>query len=150
MKILNIKLAVLLLLLASIVSSCSGFKDSNDYSTDEFNKDLSGKWTIGQASRNGLDITKAMDFSAFMITFNADKTYKIDNYLPFVVRKNGTWDIDDPQYPAKLTFKEESSQSANVSTIEYLIVNGERQITLSFVPGCHNNVYTYVLKRVTN
>ncbi|MBK5720015.1 DUF5004 domain-containing protein [Dysgonomonas sp. Marseille-P4677] len=141
---------MLLILLASMVSSCDEFKDSNDYSAEEIDKNLSGSWSISQVTRNGSDITNAMDFKAFSITFNTDKTYKIENYLPFLVKENGTWNIDDPQYPSQLIFKENGAPTANISSFEYIINKGERQIILSFAPGCHSNVYTYVLERVAN
>lgn len=149
MNTLNFKIITLLFLLVSMLSSCESFRDSTDYSTEEFDKNLSGSWFISRVSRNGLDITKAMDFSAFTIKFDENKTYKIENYLPFIVRKNGTWNIDDPQYPSQLTFQEEGGTKANAS-FEYVIDKGEREIIVSFVPGCHSNIYTYVLKRVSN
>lgn len=150
MNTLNLKIAIILFLLAGMVSSCDEFKDSNDYSAEELAKDLSGSWSISHVTRNGMDITDAMDFSIFSITFNDDKTYKIDNYLPFVVKDKGTWNIDDPQYPSQLIFKQEGSSSTSTSSFEYIIDKGERQIILSFMPGCHSNVYTYILKRASN
>lgn len=150
MKILNIKLTFLLLLFAGFVCSCDEFKDSKEYSGEEFVKNLDGSWYISKVSRNGIDITNLMDFSAFRISFNADKTYKIDNYLPFLVKKDGVWTIDDPQYPTSLILKEDGAQNANTSAFEYTIVGGERQISLSFSPGCRSNIYTYVLERASN
>lgn len=150
MNTLNIKLAIILLFIASMVSSCDEFKDSNNYSTEELDKDLSGKWQISKVTRNGLDITKSMDFSTFSITFNNNNTYNIDNYLPFLVREDGTWDIDDPKYPSQLKFREEGAPDANISSFDYIIDNGQRNIVLSFSPGCHSNIYTYVLERTSN
>lgn len=149
MNTLNFKIIILSFLLISMLSSCESFRDSTDYSTEEFDKDLSGSWSISRVSRNGLDITNAMDFSLFTIKFDENKTYKIENYLPFIVRKNGTWNIDDPQYPSQLIFQEEGGTKANAS-FEYVIDKGERKIIVSFVPGCHSNIYTYVLKRASN
>ncbi len=150
MKAFNIKLTFFSLVLAGLMWSCEDFKDPNKYSADEFEKTLDGSWHISKVTRNGVDITKAMDFSDFRIIFNADKTYKIENYLPFLVKNSGTWDIDDPQYPTSLIFKETGGQGSSSSDFEYTIVEGARQITLSFSPGCHANVYTYVLGRVSN
>lgn len=150
MKTFNIKLTFLLLVLAGLMWSCDDFKDPNNYSTDEFEKSLDGNWRINKVTRNGIDITKSMDFSAFRIAFAADKTYKIENYLPFLVKNSGTWDIDDPQYPTTLTFKETGVQDSHISDFEYTIVEGERQITLVFSPGCQANVYMYVLGKVSN
>ncbi len=150
MKItLNIKLALLSFLLIGL-AACNEFRDSTDYTVDEFRKDLDGSWSISQVSRNGNDITSSMDFSAFRISFNSDKTYTIENYLPFLVRNNGTWSIDNPQYPTLLILQEQGEQQSNSSAFKYNIVNGERQMVLSFSPGCHSNVYTYVLERVSN
>jgi hypothetical protein len=150
MERLNIKMALMLCIMACSFFSCDKFKDSDEYVFDESLKDIAGSWSIAGATRNGLDITKAMDFGAFRITFNGDQTYTIDNYLPFLVRNGGTWSVNDIQYPTQLIFKEETSAESNVSLFEYQIVNGERQITLSFSPGCRNNVYSYVLERVSN
>jgi hypothetical protein len=91
-----------------------------------------------------------MDFSAFRITFNTDNSYTIDNYLPFLVRQNGTWSVNDIQYPTLLKFKQETSSEENISTFEYLMVRGERQIILSFTPGCQSNLYSYVLEKMSN
>ena len=130
--------------------SCDKFKDSNGYDIEEPAKKLAGSWYITKAARNGIDITKAVDFSAFRITFKDDNTYTIDNYLPFLVRQDGTWNVNDPQYPTQLLFKEGTSTESNISLFEYRTVKGERQITLSFSPGCQNNVYSYVLERASN
>lgn len=150
MNTLNIKLAILLFLIAGMVSSCDEFKDSNNYSTEELDKDLSGKWQILKVTRNGVDITKSMDFSSFSINFNNDNTYTINDYLPFLVQENGTWDVNDPKYPSQLKFLEEGSPEANISSFDYIIDKGKRNIVLSFSPGCHSNIYTYVLERTSN
>jgi hypothetical protein len=130
--------------------SCDKFRDSNGYGIEEPVKDLTGSWYITKATRNGTDITKVMDFSAFRITFKSDSTYTIDNYLPFLVRQDGSWNVNDPQYPTQLLFREGTSAGPDISFFEYQTVKGERQITLSFTPGCQNNVYSYVLERVSN
>lgn len=140
----------MLCIMACSFISCDKFKDSADYDIEEPVKDLAGSWYITKATRNGIDITKSMDFSDFRITFNGDKTYTIDNYLPFLVRQDGTWNVNDPQYPTQLLFKEGTSTQSNISLFEYQTVKGERQITLSFSPGCHSNVYSYILERVSN
>ena len=150
MKAFNIKLTFLTLILAGLMWSCEEFKDPNKYSSDEFEKNLDGSWHINKVIRNGVDITNTMDFSDFRIIFNADKTYKIENYLPFLVKNSGTWNIDDPQYPTTLILEETGVQGSKSSGFEYTIVEGSRQIALAFSPGCTSNVYTYVLGRVSN
>ena len=46
-----------------------------------------------------------MDFTRFHIVLNEDNTYKIENYLPFIVKGNGSWSVDDPIYPFHLFLK---------------------------------------------
>ncbi|GAB6121951.1 DUF5004 domain-containing protein [Dysgonomonas termitidis] len=150
MRRLNTKMMFMLCIMVYSFLSCDKFKDSNGYDIEEPVKNLAGSWYITKAVRNGIDITKAMDFSAFRITFNDDNTYTIDNYLPFLVRQDGTWNVNDPQYPTQLLFKEGTSTGSNISLFDYQTVKGERQITLSFSPGCQSNVYSYVLERASN
>lgn len=150
MNTFNIRLTLLLFSIISLFCACDQFKDPTDYAGEEKSKDLDGSWRISKVTRNGIDITNLMDFSEFRITFNSDKTFKIDNYLPFLVRKNGTWNIDNPQYPTQLILKEDGASSPNTSAFEYIIIKGERQIGLSFSPGCRSNVYSYVLERASN
>ncbi|MDR0824048.1 MAG: DUF5004 domain-containing protein [Prevotella sp.] len=145
-----IKMIPMLFIMACIFFSCDKFKDSNDYVIEEPVKELDGSWFISKATRNGLDITKTMDFKSFKITFNGDKSYTIENYIPFLVRQNGTWETNDIQYPTQLIFKEGGNANSYVSAFDYSVVRGERQITLSFSPGCHTNIYSYILERVSN
>jgi hypothetical protein len=148
MKISKLKLAFLSIALICFVCSCGNFKDSNIYTQEELDKHLEGSWGIAKVIRNGLDITSLMDFSQFKITFNPDLTYSIDNYLPFLVRENGTWNINDPKYPNLLIFVEDGADTEKISDIDYIIVEGERQIILTFTPGYKDNTYTYTLERV--
>jgi|SRR5690606_192060 len=111
-------------------------------------KDISGSWKIVSVSRNGVDITDAMDFSKFQLNFHSDHTYSFENYLPFLVKDQGTWEVDDPNYPFKLSFRE-ASGSADVQTnLTYPVIAGRRKIRISFSPGCSSNKYEYVLDRV--
>ncbi|WP_418306587.1 DUF5004 domain-containing protein, partial [Phocaeicola sp.] len=93
--------------LAIAVSSCNTFKDEitpENYS--EVAKNINANWQLSAVSRNGVDITDMMDFTRFHIVLNEDNTYKIENYLPFIVKGNGSWSVDDPIYPFHLFFKE--------------------------------------------
>ena len=144
------KMIVVTLLLVCITSSCDEFKDQSPDIQEEGIKDVSGSWKIMKASRNGVDITTSFDFSKFRLNINQDKTYSIDEYIPFLVRDNGTWDTDDAHYPFKLSFKEANAPEPIVSILNYPVSGGKRVIKLTFTPGCHSNSYTYELERVSN
>lgn len=111
-------------------------------------KNIEGSWKVVSVTRNDVDITDAVDFSQFKINFNQDNTYSFENYLPFIVKEQGTWSLDDPQYPFKINFMENTNAEAIATDLTYPIVQGKRQIRISFSPGCHANTYAYVLERV--
>jgi len=146
----KMRIPALFLMLFLVFSSCTKFSDNYPTDIKESVKELNGTWRIIRASRNGTDISTLFDFSKFKLQFNSDNTYKIENYLPFLVKLDGTWSLDDPHYPFNLVFKENGSVDPMVSGFNYPIVNGKRQISLSFSPGCHSNIYTYVLEEVSN
>lgn len=131
------------------VISCNTFKDEVTPKTyTEAEKTMDGKWQLTTVSRNGTDITEAMDFTRFHLTLRKDNTYEIENYLPFLVRRNGTWSIDDPMYPFHLSFRENDSAAEVITEIRYPITNGRRQIILSLSPGCAGNTYVYMFEKV--
>jgi hypothetical protein len=69
------------------------------------------------------------------------------NKLPFLVNDDGKFSLDDPQYPFKITFT--ANGATAVSTpFTYPVVNGKRQLSITFSPGCPNNSYVYVLQKV--
>ena len=139
-----------IVLAGGIFASCSTFSDDTDpYGTVEGVKDLSGAWKIESVTRNNIDITGAVDFSQFTLHLLADGTYRIDNYLPFVVRQNGTWGIDDPQYPFNLSFKENGQAENMTVELKYPISNGERKLFITLSPGCSSNKYVYQLIRTS-
>ena len=90
-----------------------------------------------------------MDFTRFHIVLNEDNTYKIENYLPFIVKGNGSWSVDDPIYPFHLFFKENGTEKEIKTLIGFRTVNGKRQMTITLSPGCHTNKYIYTFKQVT-
>lgn len=140
----------IMVLAGGIVASCSTFSDNGDpYGTAEGVKDLSGAWKIESVTRNNIDITRAVDFSQFTLHLLADGTYHIDNYLPFVVRQNGTWGIDDPQYPFNLSFKENGQADGMTVELRYPISNGERKLFITLSPGCSSNKYVYQMIRTS-
>ena len=140
---LNIKRILLLLAAVSMAISC---KTEKVLPSQEALKTITGNWQVIKASRNGTDLDGLLDFSKFRIQFDGTN-YKLVDKLPFIVNQNGTFSLDDPQYPFKITFTATGAQA--VSTVfTYPIVNGKKQLTLTFSPGCPNNSYTYVLQQV--
>lgn len=111
----------------------------------ESTKDISGSWTVIAATRNGTDLTTVVDFSQFKITFNEGK-YTLANKLPFIVNQDGTYSLDDPNYPFQITFKATGGTTASTA-FNFPIVNGTRHLTLTFSPGCPDNTYVYTLQK---
>jgi hypothetical protein len=108
-------------------------------------KDISGNWRIIRATRNGADLTTIVDFSQFRINFK-DGKYTLVNKVPFLVNDDGTYALDDPKYPFKISFK--AGGATPVATaFNFPIVNGVRQLTITFSPGCANNSYVYVFQK---
>ena len=108
-------------------------------------KDVSGNWQIIKATRNGTDLTARFDFSHFRIRFS-DSSYTIDSLVPFIVSKNGKWAFDNPNYPFYLSFTAMDS-AARTSPLLYPVVNGQRNLIITFSPGCSLNSYQYTLQK---
>ena len=131
-----------------LTASCSTFIDeTNPYAAQEAMKDLSGSWQLRTVTRNGIDITRQMDFSRFRLNLNPDGTYSIQNYLPFVVNAGGTWTVNDPLHPMLLTFKEQGADAGISLDFSYPVVDGSRAIRVTLSPGCPTNSYVYTLYR---
>jgi hypothetical protein len=111
-------------------------------------KDISGKWHIIKAMRNGVDITALADFTQFRIHFTPDRQYTIENPLPFVVSRNGSYALDDPEYPFRITFRQTGIEAAVSTSFTYPVVSGKRNLNLTFSPGCAANTYVYTLEKV--
>lgn len=141
------KLFFLIVISISILS-CDMIGNSEQINEDELIKNLDGKWILKSVARNGVDITGDFDFSKFVLNLNADGTYSFDNYLPFAVKDDGTWSVDDPQYPYHLIFKEGTTEEEITVGINYPIVKGERHITITTSPGCYVNSYLYEFMRL--
>ena len=140
-----------ILTLSIFLASCDSFNDENNpYEGSEVAKDLSGVWKIMTVTRNGVDITKDMDFSQFTLHLNENGTYKIDNYLPFVVQKDGNWSTDNPDYPFRLSFTEKNSSSATTVNLNYPTIKGSRNLLIKLSPGCSSNSYMYQMERTSN
>jgi hypothetical protein len=135
-----------LLLIMAVMLIASSCKTERVLPQKEALKDIAGNWQVIKATRNGTDLTGMVDFSQFRLNF-ANGNYTMENKLPFLVNQNGSFSLDDPQYPFKITFTPTGAQP--VSTLfTYPILNGKRQLSLTFSPGCANNSYVYVLQQV--
>ena len=108
-------------------------------------KAINGTWQIIDASQNGTDLMSRFDFSKFRITFT-DSSYAIDSLLPFMVKTNGKWAFNDPQYPFSITLTPTDS-AAVTSPLTFPVVGGVRNMILTFSPGCKANTYQYTLRR---
>jgi hypothetical protein len=110
---------------------------------------LEGKWQIIKATRNDQDITSGMDFTKFRIHFESNNTYSIENVIPFLVKKEGTYSLDDPLYPVRMFLTENGRTESVAVDLNSPIVEGKRQISLKFSPGCSANRYEYVFEKTT-
>jgi hypothetical protein len=135
--------------LICLLAACDLLENNSINIPEESEKNIDGVWKIAKAVRNEADITALMDFSQFRLRFNADHTYAIENYLPFIVKENGTWSLDDPQYPFHLNLTEDGSAEVITTALNYPAAGGERIITLSFSPGCQSNSYTYTFEKTS-
>jgi len=113
----------------------------------ESQKDLTGTWKVVQATRNGTNLVPLYDFSQFSIKFNAASgAYNLINPVPFIVDVDGKFSLDDPQYPYKLTFTATGAQPV-ATAFNFPIINGTRQIIMTFSPGCAQNTYVFTLSK---
>jgi hypothetical protein len=135
-----------LLLIMAVVLMASSCKTEKILPQKEALKDITGNWQVIKATRNGTDLTSIVDFSQFRLKFT-NGNYTLENKLPFLVDQNGSFSLDDPQYPFKITFTATGAQPVSTA-FTYPIVNGKRQLSLTFSPGCANNSYVYVLQQV--
>ena len=133
---------MLVLMMVICFSSCKMEKVAP---AQEAVKDISGNWRIIKATRNGTDLTSIVDFSQFRLNFNQGK-YTLVNKVPFLVADNGTYVLDDPKYPFKISFTAGSGTPV-ATAFNFPIVNGARQLTITFSPGCTNNSYVYVFQK---
>jgi hypothetical protein len=139
----NIKRMLLLMVVVLMAAAC---KTEKVLPQQEALKDISGSWQVIKATRNGTDLGGLVDFSQFRMNFDGS-SYKLMNKLPFIVAQDGAFALDDPQYPYKITFL--AAGGTPVSTgFTYPIVNGKRQLSFTFSPGCTNNSYVYTLQKV--
>jgi len=133
-----------MMILLVIIHACK----RDEIRVPEQAKDISGAWRITKAMRNGVDITALADFTQFRIHFNPDGQYTIENPLPFVVSRNGSYKLDDPKYPFRMSFKQAGVNVETSTGFTYPVVNGKRNLNITFSPGCTANTYLYTLEKV--
>jgi len=135
------------LFIALVAMAWSSCKVEQVAPVAESKKDLTGTWKVVKATRNGTNLLPIYDFSQFSITFTGStSTYILNNPVPFIVPANGKYAFDDPQYPYAITFT--ATGGAPVSTaFNYPIINGARQIIMTFSPGCSQNTYVFTLAK---
>jgi hypothetical protein len=133
-----------LLIVSLLVAAC---KPEHLTVPSEPLKSLTGSWQIVKATRNGTDLTTRFDFSKFRINF-ADSSYTIDSLVPFIVEKNGHWSFDDPTYPFSIRFTQKDSATIS-SPLLFPVVGGQRNVVITFNPGCVSNSYQYTLQKAS-
>jgi len=151
MKKLNIfnKINFLLVILSILMwTSC---KTERIEPVAESTKDITGTWKIISATRNGTNLlplvdTTSINFNNFNLVFTGSN-YSLTSSLPFIVSQNGTYELDNPQYPFQITFKPTGSATPTSTAFTYPIVDGVRVLTIVFSPGCAQNVYSYSFEK---
>lgn len=133
---------VAVLLLVAFLNSC---KTEKLAPAQEQTKDISGNWRVIKATRNGSDLISIVDFSQFRLNFK-DGKYSLVNKVPFLVGGDGAYTLDDPKYPFQISFTAGSNKPVSTA-FNFPIVNGARQLTITFNPGCANNSYVYVFQK---
>ncbi|WP_342648050.1 DUF5004 domain-containing protein [Mucilaginibacter sp. CSA2-8R] len=142
-------LLFLLMGITMVMSSCKTEKLTPDYT--ESVKDIAGTWKVVNATVNGNDIIKNIpdnmtQISAFNISFK-DGKYALKGLVPFIVSLDGSYTLSDPQYPTDITFAPNGGK-AITTAFTYPITQGQRQLQLTFSPGCSSNTYIYTLSKI--
>ena len=142
----KIKIYALALIASGLAASCDSYKDvDGTRSYEEVEKNLAGVWQLSEITRNGVEITNQMDCGQFKLHLEENGRYTLENRLPFPVSEDGVWKIDDPRHPFMISFKEDDVLGDPVEIeIQYPIVNGKRQLSITHSPGCESNNYIYV------
>lgn len=138
-------LTLCIIFLLFFINSCT--KESTK-SPSEPDKNIMGTWKISGVMRNGVDITSFFDFTSFSIEFKENGTYVINNPVPFVVSKNGSWSLDDPMHPLRISFSQSGSAETFTNEFNYPVVGESRRIILTGSPGCSLNTYQYSLVEI--
>jgi hypothetical protein len=145
MKINFVVSVALLFLGLTGLSSCED--EVSKMATAETEKDIIGGWKVVQLTRNGEDLSERLDLSGYRIEFNSDGTYTLADQLPFIADAPGTYKLSDPQYPFALILTPEGVQEDVVARFQFPVVQGKRQLSLSFSLGCESNTYQFNFER---
>jgi len=141
---------IMIITLPFTLGSCDKFEKQTDGPSIEPVKDLAGSWKVVDIVRNNINITHLFDFSRFTLHLNVDNSYSIENFMPFMVKLDGTWSIDDPIRPYFFTIQENGGEPITVS-FSYPIVKGKRRMVMTMQNiGCETNKYVYSLEKSTN
>ncbi len=132
-----------------VILTCVSCKTEQEIYLEGTPRNIEGAWRVSKASRNGTDLTPYFRFDDFRLHILSDAAYEIENPLPFLVSKGGSWTFDDPTFPGEISFTEEGGTAPATSAFLYPIVGGRRMISISFSPGCSANTYEYTLERIT-
>jgi hypothetical protein len=145
MKFLMRVLVVLQCGVILFFSSCSTKKEI----FVEPQKDLKGTWRISKVTRNATDITTYIDSLGFRLTLSDGDNYVLaGNNIPFLVNKSGTWTVDDPLYPYKLSFNPTDSTRTFTGDLNTPVSKGLRNLEITFSPGCRANTYVYTFEKL--
>jgi len=106
------------------------------------NEQIVGTWTVTKVVQRDLltenplfqevDITTWYDFDQYAITINADSTYAVTNTgnAPDFVIPDGTWALDNEEFPTAIVLTKEGSTSAlNFSSLNSLTELNELHVS---------------------
>lgn len=126
-----------------VFMSLVGCKEEAVFIADETAKDIAGKWRIVNLTRNGENITERIDVSKFRLIFKEDGTYSLEDKMSFAVNQPGMFKLGDPQYPFNLTLTPAGGGAPQKLKLQYPIIEGKRQLSLTLTQGCSSNVYQF-------
>lgn len=121
--------------------------DSSKIPVEEPIKIITGNWKVSQIIRNGENLTERLKIDKYTIDFKEDGTYLISDQLPFIVKGAGTYVLGDSQYPFTLRLKPAAVNNDITVKLQYPVIKGKRQLSLSLSLGCTGNTYEYNFER---
>jgi len=139
------KIWILLIVGFTLFTACED--DMSSITSQEAFKDITGSWQVIQLKRNGEDLSERMNLHDFRMDFKEDGTYSLAEKLPFLTQGTGNYELNDPQYPFSLILTSEQQESHTVK-FQFPVVDGRRQLSLTFSLGCTSNSYEYNFERV--
>jgi len=140
-----IKIVCFITFACVVITGCKTHKDV----FAEPIKDLNSQWRIQTVLRNGTDITEYVDSADFRLTLSSDSSYTLQgNNIPFLVNGSGKWSVDDPQFPYHLTFTPKDSTHGFEGSVATPVSKGNRQLNITFSPGCRQNTYLYSFEKM--